>query len=147
MELTRSIVSRLRKYMGDRRHATRRRGRLQVSVSVGSATKGLTGNRKINSLEGHTLDISPNGMALIMPAIRIGEQHLIGENRTLNVKMELPSGPVQMKVAPVRYEALDEHPTETGYLIGVRITEISDVDRATFSAYVSNLPPPGARQT
>jgi len=139
MELTRSIVSRLRKYMGDRRHATRRTVRLQVSVSVGSPTKGLTGNRKINSLEGHTLDISPNGMALVMPAIRIGEQHLIGENRTLNVKMELPSGPVEMKVAPVRYEALEDHPSETGYLIGAKITEMSDVDRATYAAYVTTV--------
>ena len=147
MELTRSIVSRLRKYMGDRRHAKRRKARLQVSVSVGSPAKGLVGIRKINSLAGHTLDVSPNGLALIMPAIRIGEQHLIGENRTLNVTVELPSGPVEMKVAPIRYEALDEHPTETGYLIGVRITEISDVDRATFAAYVANLPAPGARQT
>ncbi len=133
--------------MGDRRHVTRRKARLLVSVSVGSATKGLTGNRKINSLEGHTLDISPNGMALIMPAIRIGEQHLIGENRTLNVNLELPSGPVEMKVAPVRYEALEDHASETGYLIGAKITEMSDVDRATYAAYVNTVLAQVAKRT
>jgi hypothetical protein len=56
------------------------------------------------------------------------------------VKLELPVGPVEMQVTPVRYESLEEHETETGYLIGVRITAITEADRAKFAAYVSSLP-------
>ncbi|MBA3766164.1 MAG: hypothetical protein H0W99_04075 [Acidobacteria bacterium] len=41
-----------------------------------------------------------------------------------------------MLVNPVRYEKLDEDKAETGYLIGVRITEVTDADRARFNAYL-----------
>ncbi len=91
-------------------------------------------------MEGHTLDISATGLALIVPAITLGEHHLVGENRSLNVKLQLPVGPIDLQVTPVRYESLDEHETETGYLIGVKILEMSAEDRAKFVEYVSTFP-------
>jgi hypothetical protein len=81
--------------------------------------------------------VSTSGLALIVPAIRIGEHYLAGEERRLYVKLELPSGPVEMKLTSVRYESLDEDHEETGYLIGARIVEMADSDRATFNAYVN----------
>ena len=91
-------------------------------------------------MQGHTLDVSPNGLSLIIPKITLGEHHLVGENRPLNLKLELPAGPVEMQVIPIRYESLDEHETETGYLIGARIVGMPDGDRAKFADYVSSLP-------
>jgi hypothetical protein len=44
-----------------------------------------------------------------------------------------------MKVATVRYESLDESQEETGYLIGARIIEMSDADRARFNTHVNKL--------
>jgi hypothetical protein len=139
-ELARSIVSRLRQFVGDRRHAKRLKTRLPFSLSLASLTKNLNGTKRINSIEGHTMDLSPTGLALVVPAITLGEHHLVGENRTLNVKLELPVGPVEMQVTPVRYESLEEHDAETGYLIGVRIVGMPDEDRARFVNYVSTLP-------
>ena len=78
-------------------------------------------------------------MALVVPAIRLGEHHLVGENRSLNVKLELPGGPVELQVMPVRYESLEDHQTETGYLIGTKIVAMSDQDRARFSEYLASL--------
>ena len=63
----------------------------------------------------------------------------MGENRKLNVKLELGEGVVEMKVAPIRYESLEEHETETGYLIGAKIVEMSDTDRERFTKYVTGL--------
>lgn len=83
--------------------------------------------------------MSTNGLALIVPAITLGEHHLVGETRSLNVKLELPVGPIEMQVTPVRYESLEEHETETGYVIGVRIAAMSEEDRAKFASYVSSL--------
>jgi hypothetical protein len=91
------------------------------------------------TLDGHTLDVSSTGLALIVPAIRIGEHYLAGSDRRLHLKLDLPSGPVEMKLSPVRYESLDESQEETGYLIGARIIEMADADRATFEKYVANL--------
>jgi hypothetical protein len=138
-ELARTIVSRLRQYLGDRRHSKRRNISLPFSLSLIPAAKKLNGTQKVNSLEGHTLDLGERGLALVVPAIRLGEHHLVGENRSLNVKLELPGGPIEMQVSPVRYESLEEHQTETGYLIGARILAMTEDDRARFSDYLETL--------
>jgi hypothetical protein len=91
-------------------------------------------------MDGHTSDLSEDGLALIVPAITLNEHHLVGENRSLNLKLELPVGPIEMQVAPVRYESLEEHKSETGYLIGTKILRMSDEDRAKFAEYVATLP-------
>ncbi len=139
-ELTRAIVSHLRQFVGDRRHSKRHNVRLQFTLAMASPKKVVNGTRRISTLAGHTLDLSATGLALIVPAITLGEHHLVGENRSLNVKLELPAGAVEMQVTPVRYESLEEHETETGYLIGVRIAAMTDEDRAKFAAYVASLP-------
>jgi len=80
-----------------------------------------------------------NGLALIVPTILLGEHHLIGENRKLKVVLELPQGPVVMQVVPLRYESLEEHKTETGYVIGAKIVEMTDAHRERFTNYVTGL--------
>jgi hypothetical protein len=82
------------------------------------------------------MDVSLTGLALIVPAIRIGEHYLAGADRKLYVKLELPGGSVEMKVVTVRYENLDDG---SGYLIGARILEMSDADRASFQKYVAKV--------
>ena len=139
-ELARSIVSRLRQYFGDRRHQNRQKVRLPFSLSLASPAKSLNGMRRVSSMDGHTLDLSPNGLSLVVPKITLGEHHLVGENRSLNVKVELPLGTVEMQVMPVRYESLEEHETESGYLIGARIVRMPDEDRARWADYVATLP-------
>jgi PilZ domain-containing protein len=138
-EFARTLVSRLRKFIGDRRRSKRQQARLAFSISIASPAKSLKGSRRTVSMDGHTFDLSMNGMALIVPAITLGEHHLVGENRSLKVQLELPVGPVEMQVLPVRYERLDEHKSETGYLIAVKIVGMSEEDRAKFREYVSTL--------
>jgi hypothetical protein len=76
---------------------------------------------------------------LIVPAIRIGEHYLVGEDRRLHLKLELPTGPVELTVSPVRYESLEDDPQETGYVIGVRITDMNEGDRERFHEYLRTL--------
>ncbi len=139
-EIARALVSRLRQYFGNRRREKRQRVRLPFSLSLPSPAKGLNGARRINCMDGHTLDLNATGLSLITPRITLGEHHLVGENRGLNVKLELPLGPVEMQVIPVRYECLEDHESETGYLIGVQILAMTEEDRARFAEYVSTLP-------
>lgn len=138
-ELTRTIVSRLRQFVGDRRHSKRQKVRLAFSLSLSSKTKSLNGTKKINSMEGHTLDVSSNGLALIVPRITLGEHHLIGENRSLNIRLQLPDGPVELQATPVRYERLEDSRNEMGYLIAARIVGMPGADRSRFSEYVAAL--------
>jgi len=137
-ERTRRIASRLRQFFGDRRRARRVTARLPITVGPSGLRTG-NGFRRQVSVEGHTLDISTSGLALIVPAIRIGEHYLTGEDRRLWLKLELPEQTIDIQVAPVRYESLDSHETERGYLIGVTITEMTDEHRAIYNQYVQRL--------
>lgn len=135
-ELPRRIVSQLRRFIGNRRRTKRVRARLGFTLSIADPRVSSNGSRRLPTLDGHTLDVSTTGLALVVPAIRIGEHYLAGSDRTLHIKLELPNGPVELKVGTVRYESLDD---ESGYLIGARILEISDADRVSFEKYVAKL--------
>jgi PilZ domain len=135
-ELPRRIVSHLRRFIGNRRRSRRVRARLSFTLSLSDPRVRSNGSRRLPTLDGYTLDVSTTGLALIVPAIRIGEHYLAGADRKLHIKLELPSGPVEMKVATVRYESMDD---ESGYLIGARILEMSDTDRVSFAKYVANV--------
>lgn len=138
-ELPRRIVSSLRRFIGNRRHHKRVRVRLDFTISLSDPRIKTNGSRRLPTVNGHTMDISSTGVALIVPAIRIGEHYLAGADRKLFVKLELPAGPVEMKVVSVRYESLEESADETGYLIGARIVEMSDEDRAAYNSHVAKL--------
>ena len=135
-ELPRRIVSRLRRFVGNRRHSRRVRVRLNFTLSLSDPRVSSNGSRKLPKLDGHTLDVSATGLALVVPAIRIGEHYLAGSDRRLHIKLELPGGPVEMKVESARYESLED---ESGYLIGAQILEMSDSDRGSFEKYLAKV--------
>lgn len=139
----RSIVNRLREHVGNRRaaprYATHLDAALILSVALGeTGSKAQTDNSPLR-LAGYTRDISETGLALIMPAIHIGGQYLTSPNRILEITLRLPSGPIQIQAAPVRYSPLDEDARDTGYIVGVQITQMSDRDRASYNAYLKKL--------
>lgn len=133
-ELLRAFAARLHRYIGDRRRAPRHRMRLAVTLWLPDGPLNSNGVRRRSPvLEGFTRDVSATGLALILPTIRIGEHYLTGEGRILRITLEFPTGPIQIDAVPVRYERLDENEPEKGYLVGVKITEMSDHDRARFN--------------
>ena len=134
-ELLRDIASRLRAFVGNRRYATRYRTRLSVAVSLLDARP----RAYPAALEGHTLDVSTCGLAVILPAIRIGERYLTGDTQVLRITLRLPAAAVQIHGVPARYERLGEDDADTGYLVGIRIKEMSDKDRALFEDHLRTL--------
>ena len=140
-EVMRAIAARLREFVGNRRRAPRHRARLLFSVSL-LDVKATTDKasppqkRRAPAVEGYTRDLSATGLALIVPAIRVGDRYLSGEGNILSIKLELPAGPVQAQAAPVRYEQLGEENEEKGFLIGAHITEMSESDRARYTEYL-----------
>ena len=88
-------------------------------------------------VEGYTKDISESGLALVVPSLRIGDTYLTDSKCKLRiVLLNLPTGEVEIEAAPVRYEELEGG---AGHLIGVRITRISEDDRARFNQYLNTL--------
>src|SRR5690349_21618733 len=135
-ELPRRIVSQLRRFIGNRRRSRRVRTRLSFTLSLSDPRVNSNGSSRLPKLDGYTLDVSTTGLALIVPAIRIGEHYLAGADRKLHIKLALPSGPIEMMVATVRYESMED---ESGYLIGARILEMSAADRVSFEKYMAQV--------
>lgn len=140
-ELIRSLATRVRNFFGNRRHAHRRRVRLNASVTVLNPKTGEP-LKNAGVLQGHTRDISPRGLALIVPAIRLGEHYLTGENRILQITLQLPEIAVVIHAAPMRYHRLDDEEGDDAahYLIGARFANISDADRARLTEFLRKLP-------
>ncbi|MBD0370462.1 MAG: PilZ domain-containing protein [Pyrinomonadaceae bacterium] len=134
-ELIRSIAGRVREYLGNRRRAPRYRIRLSVRVSpVKAAMPARVSTTDGDALYGYTRDISASGLALILPAIRINNIYLTGEDRTLEILIEHESEPIVIYGISARYEKLEEDAADKGYLVGVKITEVSAEDRKRFNA-------------
>jgi PilZ domain. len=139
-EVMRHLAARLRRFVGNRRSATRYEVRLVARVSLKERKGSANGARRNALLEGHTRDVSETGLGLSMPAIRIGEHYLTGESSILLIELELADQQtVRMQAVAVRYERLEEDEGRSEYLIGTQITEISEDDRANFLAYLKTL--------
>jgi hypothetical protein len=121
-ERLRSIASRLRELVADRRRAPRHRVRLPALVALLDASGAQPAN-----VSGHTRDVSEDGVALVLPGIRVGDRYLVGDTVSLRVTLRLPDKNVRLYGKPVRYERLDEPQHEDkGFMIGVRLDQTSD---------------------
>jgi hypothetical protein len=139
-ELMRSLVARLRVSFGNRRKARRYRRSISFNVSLFDPKLNREQLEHAPYLEGTTLDLSASGLGLKVPAIRINDRYLTAPDQLLHLLLEFPSGQIEMRVAPVRYEQLDREPGATGsYLIGVRITDMTNDHRSRFDEYLKSL--------
>src|SRR5260370_10933635 len=136
-ELFRSMVSRMRVYVRDRRRSPRLRLRLLFSVSIVRKSNGNGSQRHERVLKGHTRDISMNGLALNVPQIHLDGHHFTADGCELKLRLELPSGPISMLVMPIRYERLEEAELGCTYLIGVRVSEMDDEDRERYLSFIA----------
>ena len=132
-ERLRTIASRLRELVGNRRRAPRLRVRLPVFVSLldtatGDAPAGVAG---------HTRDVSESGLAIILPAIRVGGRYLAGDGVTLRLTLKLPDASARLYGTAVRYERLEDGQPDAGFLVGIRLGD--DGDRALLSEYMKSL--------
>ncbi len=139
-ELIRAIAGRLRKLIGNRRHAVRHKVRLNAAVSLHNAkAANIDGSHKQPSvIEGYTRDLSATGLALILPAIRIGDHYLTHQDHMLEIKLELHANQTLLvRAVAVRYEPLDGAANEKSYLIGMHILETTEQKR--FDDYLQTL--------
>lgn len=136
-ELLRTIASRLREFVGNRRRAPRRRVRLAVFVTLLDPSPGST---PAGGVAGHTHDASESGLGIALPAIRLGGRYLVGDGVTLRLTLKLGEQTARLYGTPVRYERLEEGEDgqpDLGFLLGIRLHE--DGDRALLMEYLKGL--------
>lgn len=137
-EYLRSIVTRLRARVADRRSAPRHSLRLPCTVFIRDPRlDAAQTDRRAPRLEAFTRDLSRTGIGLVAPAVRIGERYLT--DSPLRLVLEHPTGPLELTASPVRYEQLDDNAGEHGYLIGLRIDAMNDADRARYERHLKEV--------
>src|SRR3712207_1984537 len=87
-----------------------------------------------------TRDVSASGVGLEAPSIYVGYTCVVDEGRTLRLALELPAATVRMEATPAHYLRVGGAGDEAGgYLIGLRITSMSEADRAAYAAFLEEL--------
>jgi len=111
-----------------------------VPVKLTFEQDKATGNLQTANLwiSGETKDLSQSGIAFTVSSIRLKENYLVGENRTLNAELDLPNGKIQMKIVGVRYEPLGETVSAAKYLIGAKITQITQENKEVYEDFLKN---------
>jgi len=109
--------------------------RLEFSVLMRDAETSNSGVQHLRAVAGHTQNLSALGLAVVLHAQNIDEQYLLGAEGSMAIELDLPNGlSIEIQATPVRYQKLDE-----GYLIGARISEMTDRDRELYLEYLAEL--------
>jgi|ERR1043165_2051954 hypothetical protein len=90
-------------------------------------------------LDCRTRDLSESGVGLVANSIYLGYTCIVDEGRALAVSVELPAGTVSMEATSAHYLRLDSGGEEASYLIGLRITSMTDEHRALYLAQLEAL--------
>jgi len=83
---------------------------------------------------GRTVDLSSEGLSLVLPSIQIDERYCVKSTR-IQLSLHLPKRTVSLEVSPVRCVPLDEEDTALGYLIGAQIVSFDD-NKADYDEYL-----------
>ena len=105
---------------GERRVAARHDARVRVGTAILDAKAG-TGSLGPLTLHGHTRDLSPSGLGLVIPHIDLGPSHS-GEALPARVRVGLAGGGFEVEAVAVHWAPLSGLGLGAGVLLGVRVT-------------------------
>lgn len=117
------------------RHDANLEARLEFSVLLREGQANDRGVQHLRACAGHTVNISAQGLAVVLHAQNIDEEYLRGGQGSMAIELDLPNGvALEIHATPVRYEKRND-----GYVIGARISEMSNRDRELFNEYLREL--------
>jgi PilZ domain len=136
--MIRKLFAKFNRSLAERVGASRKK--LQVPIKVWFEPDRHTDKLKLPlenlSVSGETVDLSTSGIAFIVSSIRIKENYLVGEGRTLNVELDLPEGKVQMQIVGQRYEQVGQHISTARFRIGAKIVRITPENQEAYEYFL-----------
>jgi hypothetical protein len=121
----------------ERRASPRLSLKIEFRVLLVARKTSAEGEEQMLPLIGYTQDISESGLALLVSAKSMSVLYNLGEAYTLQLVLQLPTGPIDLEVTPARYQHINEGTAGSRILIGARITKISDEDHVHFLEYLN----------
>lgn len=147
-KIVKYIEGRLRGFFGNRRQNPRHLvqpdsgypARLLLSISLPQSQPASSSSSSHPSrLIGSTRNLSESGLAIIVSSARLDSGYITEENCSILIELEIyPSGTIEMEAEVVHYQPLEEEKFR-GYLMGVRITKMSEGDRDLYLGYLDIL--------
>ncbi len=136
--MIRALVTRLTGLIAERSHSPRKKYAAPVKISFErDASRAIhTSTADGVFMSGQTVDMSKTGIGFMVSAIRIKEHYLVGQDRVLNVEIDLPREKVHMQVVGRRYERDAIHESTERYVVGAEIVSISDEDREIYEHFL-----------
>ena len=124
---------------GGRRQVPRCDARLSVRLRFGLSTNDAedrVGGPTSTEIIGETLNMRETGLAVSVPSNQIGDRYLNVVGSTIQLTLELPAGTVQIRATPKWCKWSSDEEAERSFLIGLRITEMSDEEWVLMVRYV-----------
>ena len=90
-------------------------------------------------LECLTRDLSETGVGVVAHSIYVGYICVVDEGGALRLRLALPPGAIEMEATAAHYIRLDSDADNPVYLIGLRITSMSEEARAIYNNYLDEL--------
>lgn len=138
--MLRELVSRFSSTIAERRASVRKKFSVPVKVCFAPETNGLKLRSSCDDLflSGETTDVSATGIGFVVSSIRIKEKYLVGQERVLNVELDLSGKKVRMQVRGCRYEKVGIHISTEKYLVGAEIISVDDADKRAYEHFLAH---------
>lgn len=130
--MLRELVSRFSSTIAERRASVRKKHSVPIKVCFAPDKSPVKGRCDDAFISGETNDVSETGIGFVVSAIRIKEKYLVGQDRVLNVELDLSGRKVRMQVRGVRYERIGIHLSTERYLVGASIVAVNEEDKAAY---------------
>ena len=119
----------------ERRRKPRFNAELPCDLAPGDAQLVSPDDR----LECRTRDLSETGVGVVAGSIYVGYTCVVDEGRALHLRLALPAAEIEMEATSAHYIRLDSGAERPTYLIGLRITSMSEDDRNIYNDYLEEL--------
>ena len=138
--MIRELITKLNRSLSDRMVSSRRRHTAPVKVwfDPDVNTERARDIARAACILGETVDISRTGIGFLVPSIRLKEKYLVGQQRNLNLEIDLPTGKVLVRAIGCRYEKVGMHISTERFLVGAQILSLNGADKEQYELFLKN---------
>jgi hypothetical protein len=132
------VFNLVRGFISNRRKTPRLSVALPLRFAIVRQGRGLKARRS-RSISARTFDLSETGLAIETSVVQIDNFHVslsadMASEQFLEIELALPERGILIEGVPLRYQRKDRN--EGNYIVGVKITRMSDEDRAVYERYL-----------
>ncbi len=138
--MIRELITRFNRSLSERMVSARRRHKAPIKVwfEPDSRSEQACDAARSACICGETSDISRTGIGFVVPSIRLKEKYLVGQQRNLNIEIDLPTGKVFMRAVGCRYEKVGIHISAERFFVGAQILSLSGTDKENYETFLTN---------